>query len=360
MAIIKKALGSAVAKKTLITKKEPAAAGGASAVFVRGFDFGTTKDQLEAHCSTVGIVKTIAMKQGSAVVNFSSPDEAQSAVDALNKSTIDGNSRFIDVSIDKKSLPAKPGMGAGVKRKAGEFLEGQPGDSCRVFVRGFDFGTSDEQFEGHMGSVGSIEQVKWVTKGSAEVVYSSPEEAAAAVEQLQGTTIDGNTRFIDVKPREAVERAAPAKRFNSGGKGFGGKGGQWVDTSNLQQIAALLGIAGVGGGKGFGGKGGGFRGFGGKGGASKGGSKKRGGDHKDEDPAGSGRVFVRGFDLGTDDDMFEGHMKAAGPIHTVHWVTKGSAVVVYKRKASAEKAASQLNKTTIEGNERFIDVILKN
>jgi len=350
MAIIKKALGSAVAKKTLITKKEPAAAGGASAVFVRGFDFGTTKDQLEAHCSTVGIVKTIAMKQGSAVVNFSSPDEAQSAVDALNKSTIDGNSRFIDVSIDKKSLPAKPGMGAGVKRKAGEFLEGQPGDSCRVFVRGFDFGTSDEQFEGHMGSVGSIEQVKWVTKGSAEVVYSSPEEAAAAVEQLQGTTIDGNTRFIDVKPREAVERPAPAKRFNSGGKGFGGKGGkggQWVDTSNLKQIAALLGIAGVGGGKGFGGKGGGSKG------------KRRGGDHKDEDPAGSGRVFVRGFDFGTDDEMFEGHMKAAGPIHTVHWVTKGSAVVVYKRKASAVKAASQLHQTTIDGNSRYIDVILK-
>jgi len=366
MAIIKTKKAGGV-----ITKKEPAGASGTAAVFVRGFDFGTSQKQLKDHCSTVGTVKTVAMQKGSAVVTFSSFDEAQTAVEALNKSTIDGNSRFIDVSIDKKSLPPKPGM-TGVKRTASQALTGQPEDSCRVFVRGFDFDTSDEQLEGHMGSVGAIEQVKWVTKGSAEVVYSSPEEAAAAVEQLQGTTIDGNTRFIDVKPREAVERAAPAKRFNSGGKGggqwvdtsnmkqiaallgggkgFGGKGGgQWVDTSNMKQIAALLGIANVGGGKGFGGKKG----------ASKGGFKKRGGDHKDEDPAGSGRVFVRGFDFGTDDDMFEGHMKAAGPIHTVHWCTKGSAVVVYKRKASAVKAASQLQGTTIDGNARFIDVILK-
>jgi len=92
-----------------------------------------------------------------------------------------------------------------------------------VFVRGFDFGTTDEQFESHMSGVGSIEKVKWVTKGSAEVTYSSPEEAAAAVEQLQKTTIEGNSRFIDVLAKEDGDR--PAKRFNSGGAAqWGGKG----------------------------------------------------------------------------------------------------------------------------------------
>merc|ERR1712139_242844 len=94
-------------------------------------------------------------------------------------------------------------------------------------------------------------------------------------------------------------------------------------------------------------------------GNSWGGGKRKGGNHKDEDPKGSGRVYVRGFDFGTDDAEFEAHMKTAGPIHQVHWVTKGSAVVVYKKKASATKAASQLNQTTIEGNSRYIDVLLK-
>merc|ERR1712151_251818 len=75
-----------------------------------------------------------------------------------------------------------------------------------------------------------------------------------------------------------------------------------------------------------------------------------------DDPAGSGRVFVRGFDFGTTDEQLEGHMSKAGPIHTVHWVNKGNAVVVYKKKASAVKACSKLDNTTINGNSRYINV----
>merc|ERR1740139_1252652 len=84
--------------------------------------------------------------------------------------------------------------------------------------------------------------------------------------------------------------------------------------------------------------------------------KQRTDSHEDEDPAGSVRVYVIGFDFGTTDEQLEGHMKRAGPIHTVHWVTKGKAVVVYKKKASAAKAAA-LNETTIDGNSRYITVL---
>merc|ERR1711920_115578 len=97
----------------------------------------------------------------------------------------------------------------------------------------------------------------------------------------------------------------------------------------------------------------------GKGKGKKGGGgdkKKRTDSHTNEDPAGSCRVFVIGFDFGTTDEQLEGHMKQAGPIHQVHWVTKGKAVIVYKKKASAAKAAA-LNETTIDGNERYIRVI---
>merc|ERR1719261_1632142 len=92
-------------------------------------------------------------------------------------------------------------------------------------------------------------------------------------------------------------------------------------------------------------------------GKGKGGGKKmRTDSHPDEDPAGSCRVYVIGFDFGTTDEQFEGHMQQAGPIHAVHWVTKGKAVVVYKKKASRAKAAA-LNETTIDGNSRYITVI---
>merc|ERR1719262_2029131 len=118
------------------------------------------------------------MKRGNAVVTYSSADQASSAVSSLNKTTISGNSRFIDVKIDKKSLPPKTGM----KRS---FDDGQ-GGSPKVLVRGFDFDTTDEQLSAHMGKVGGIQEIHWVSKGSANVVYSSAREATAAVNQLNG------------------------------------------------------------------------------------------------------------------------------------------------------------------------------
>merc|ERR1711957_285788 len=79
----------------------------------------------------------------------------------------------------------------------------------------------------------------------------------------------------------------------------------------------------------------------------------------EQNPAGSGRVFVRGFDFGTTDEQLEEHCGTVGKIVSVHWATKGSAIVVYKTKKQAEKAVEKLNGTTIEGNSRFMDVLAR-
>merc|ERR1712185_63541 len=92
-----------------------------------------------------------------------------------------------------------------------------------------------------------------------------------------------------------------------------------------------------------------------KGGGKSGGEKQKRTDSREGDPAGSCRVLVLGFDFGTTDEQFEGHMKQAGPIHAVYWLTKGKAVVVYKKKGSAAKAAA-LDGSTIDGNSRYISV----
>merc|ERR1712232_1060281 len=109
-----------------------------------------------------------------------------------------------------------------------------------------------------------------------------------------------------------------------------------------------------GGGGGGGGKRKWDAGGGGKGGGKE--KRKRTESHADEDPAGSCRVFVRGLDYNITDEQLESHMKKAGPIHTVHWAKKGSAVIVYKKKASAEKAKA-LDKSTPDGCQRYIEVL---
>merc|ERR1712194_369598 len=95
---------------------------------------------------------------------------------------------------------------------------------------------------------------------------------------------------------------------------------------------------------------------GGKSGGKGGNEKKGGGQRREKDPEGSGRVFVRGFDFGTTDEQFEEHMGQAGKIHAVYWTTKGSATIVYKNKGAIKKAAA-LDGTVIDGNTRYISVV---
>ncbi len=75
-------------------------------------------------------------------------------------------------------------------------IQGFTPDEVQTMLDNLDDYTTDEQFESHMCGVGAIENVKWITKGSAEVTYSSPEEAAAAVEQSRHLVVNlGNRVF---------------------------------------------------------------------------------------------------------------------------------------------------------------------
>merc|ERR1712003_74476 len=149
------------------------------------------------------------------------PAEAQLAVSRLNRSTVAGYARFIDVWLDKKSMPADEGT----KRSFGE--SNYEGGSPKVLVRGFDYDTTDELLWAHMGQAGTVTEVHWVSKGSANVVYSSASEATAAIKQLNRTTMEGNSRFIEVIP--GGDRSAdPSKRFKGDGFGnWGGDAGAW-------------------------------------------------------------------------------------------------------------------------------------
>merc|ERR1719291_1111856 len=94
----------------------------------------------------------------------------------------------------------------------------------------------------------------------------------------------------------------------------------------------------------------------GKGKKPKGKGGKRTDSHENEDPPGSCRVLVLGFDFGTTDEQFEDHMSQAGTIHKVYWINKGKAVVVYDEKDAAGRAV-ELDNSVIDGNERYITVV---
>lgn len=117
------------------------------------------------------------------------------------------------------------------------------GENPVVFVRGFDFGTTDDQLKAHMSSAGSVEKIDWFSKGSAEVTYHDPAAAASAIQQLQKSVIPGNTRFIDVIAKGDID--PPSKRFNSGNNWQNGNAG--LQNQLLQALLpAVLGSLGGG------------------------------------------------------------------------------------------------------------------
>ena len=98
-------------------------------VFVGGFDIGTSKAQIQAHCAAAGKIVALEMRgRGAAVVTYGTAGGAQKAIALLNQSTIFGNSRFIDVKEDAMSRPGPPlaANGAAVARKRPEQPAEQP------------------------------------------------------------------------------------------------------------------------------------------------------------------------------------------------------------------------------------------
>lgn len=189
-------------------------------VYVRGFDFTTTEEQLGQHCAQVGDVMAITFQgKGAAQVTYNTPEEALSAVENLDRSTIEGNQRYIEVKIDGSSGNINP---TGAMKQKGANTPAQrrslpppsvPVDkACKVFVWGFDYGTTGEALIEHCQQVGEVVQISFQQKNAVIVGFRFEHEAQAAVEQLNGTILEGGTREIQVKHnQDKRERHLAAK-----------------------------------------------------------------------------------------------------------------------------------------------------
>ncbi len=126
----------------------------------------------------------------------------------------------------------------------------------RLYVGNLSFKTTTEALTAAFAAAGEVREVTIPTdretgqpRGFAFVTMGSDQQAAAAIQQLHGSMLDGRP----LKVNEAQERAPRGGGgFGGGGGGFGGGGGG----------------GGYGGGGGGGGRGGGGRGGGGRGGGS--------------------------------------------------------------------------------------------
>ena len=127
--------------------------------------------------------------------------------------------------------------------------------STKLYVGNLAFQTTSEELQELFAQAGTVESASVVedrmtgrSRGFAFVEMSTPEEAAAAIEQMNGREVGGRALKVnEAKPRE-----------NRGGGGGGGRG-----------FGGNRGGGGYGGGNRGGGGGRGKGGFGGGGGGNR-------------------------------------------------------------------------------------------
>merc|ERR1719343_1885167 len=89
-----------------------------------------------------------------------------------------------------------------------------------IYVSGFDFGTTEDQIGDHFEGIARVSDVRLVGSGGAVVRFDDPGAADRAVGEMNGSTISGNRRYINVKIDG--DRSGGKKGGKGDGKGFGG------------------------------------------------------------------------------------------------------------------------------------------
>lgn len=103
----------------------------------------------------------------------------------------------------------------------------------KLYVGNIPFSVDDEALKSHFAQIGNVQSAKVITdrnsgrsKGFGFVEMGTDEEAANAIEQLNGKDLQGRTiKVTEAKPQEPREGGRGG--FGSGRGGFGGgRGGR--------------------------------------------------------------------------------------------------------------------------------------
>mmetsp|Transcript_56533 Transcript_56533/g.106015 ORF Transcript_56533/g.106015 Transcript_56533/m.106015 type:complete len:312 (-) Transcript_56533:123-1058(-) len=197
-------------------------------VFFTNLSYNTSAGYLRRLFSKVGEVEYVELYNtsrgssiGAGVVTFATPEAATRAVTELDGADVDG--RQMLVKPNERHSRGKGGGAAGGK-----------GDSdARVFWDGVPYSTNEGYLRKFFERHGDIVDFDFWRRrdgsshGKGTCTYNDVEEADAAIENLNGSTIDGRSILVrkDEKPTENEEDGGRRKGKGKG-KGEPSKGGK--------------------------------------------------------------------------------------------------------------------------------------
>jgi len=190
-----------------------------TSIYISGFDTSSTDElSLKAHFGDCGeIVEIYFQSRGSAVIAFKDTVGAKRAVDDLHESTIKGQSRYVSVRMNDSDRGKGSGKGSS---KGGGKDRSHSGE--KIVVSGFEYETEEALLSKHFGKVGDIVDIYFQSGGSAVITYKDAETADRAVTTLDGTTMQGQQRYVAVKIDDPNRSKGKGKgKGKDRGKGYG-------------------------------------------------------------------------------------------------------------------------------------------
>jgi RNA recognition motif-containing protein len=210
------------------TNGAPASAGPTNRVYVGNLPWQTSWQDLKDHMRKAGnvtradvFIDETGRSKGCGIVEYSTPEEAQTAIKTLNDTKIDETERLIFVREDREeraftpaAAPRGGGLGRGIPRGRGgfnpHFSMGRggfvpPAPSARgrqVFIGNLPYTTSWQDLKDRFRQAGNIIRADVLldttgrSKGQGTVLFESPGDAQKAIRMFDNT--DFQQRIITV------------------------------------------------------------------------------------------------------------------------------------------------------------------
>uniref|UniRef100_A0A7S4R3Q4 RRM domain-containing protein n=1 Tax=Alexandrium monilatum TaxID=311494 RepID=A0A7S4R3Q4_9DINO len=256
-------------------------------------------------------------------------------------------------------------MGWGGSGKGFEFTVQHPDRT--VWLGNLPEGTTHTDLMPMMKTVGDCRRVQVGRKGTGFAFFSNPNEAKAAIEQLNGSVVNGTAIQVDTYTSKTPGGGSGGKGGGWGEKGNKGAAGVWKPQfQKIQPVGKGWGKGGSSWGKGgddWGcGNGWGYKGgdsWGSKGGwgGGKGGGKGKKFDFKVAHP--DRTVWIGNIAQGTTHEDLMPLFKTVGDCKRVQVGTKGTGFAFFADEAAAQAAITQLNGSSVNGQEIQVDVYTK-
>ncbi|KAK9756447.1 hypothetical protein RND81_01G098300 [Saponaria officinalis] len=192
-------------------------------VYVKNLSESTTDDDLKKIFGEYGpITSAVVMRDADGksrcfgFVNFDSPDDAARAVDALNGSKFDEKEWYVGKAQKKSEREQElKGKFEQTLKEAADKFQG-----ANLYIKNLDDTIDDEKLRELFAEHGKITSCKvmrdpsGISKGSGFVAFSTPEEAARALAEMNGKIIGSKPLYVALAQRKEDRRARLQAQFS--------------------------------------------------------------------------------------------------------------------------------------------------